>query len=202
MLDGVDCLSARTSGGQGMDSFEWNKIAGGVLAALLVVVSLHAFGPIPFEVEAPHVSAYPVPASAEPEAAAPAAEAAAEEKPISVILASASADEGAKIVKKCTSCHAFEKGAASKVGPALYGVVGSPIGAHVAGFGYSEALKAKGASGAVWGYEQLYAWLKDPKAFVKGNKMAFAGLAKSEERAHVIAYLRSLSDSPLPLPAK
>ncbi len=185
-----------------MDSFEWNKIAGGVLAALLVVVFLHAFGSRPFEVEGPHTRAYPVavPEAASAEAAAPAES--GPQKSIGELLASASVDEGAKITKKCVSCHAFEKGAAAKVGPALWGVVGSAIGSHMAGFGYSDALKAKGASGGVWGFEELFAWLTDPKAFIKGNKMAFAGLAKAEERANVIAYLRSLSDSPVALPSK
>jgi cytochrome c len=184
-----------------MDSFEWNKIAGGVLAALLVIVTLHAFGPIPFEVEGPHTRAYPVAVPEAETASEPAAPAdAGPQKSIVELLASASVDEGAKVAKKCVSCHAFEKGAAAKVGPPLWGVVGAAIGSHVPGFGYSEALKAKGAGGGVWGFEELAAWLTDPKAFAKGNKMAFAGLGKAEERAQVIAYLRSLSDSPVPLP--
>ncbi len=202
MLDGRDVEWAMTSGGRNMDSFEWNKIAGGVLAALLVVALLREFGSQPFEVESPHTRAYPV-AVEEAAQAAPVTEAAAgPEKNIVELLATASAEEGAKIAKKCTSCHAFEKGAASKVGPAMWGVVGSTVAARAAGFGYSDALKAKGATGATWGYAELYAWLKDPKAYIAGNKMAFAGIAKPEERAHVIAYLRTLADSPVPLPGK
>lgn len=186
-----------------MDSFEWNKIAGGVLAALIIVVLLREFGAAPYEVEAPHTRAYPVQVT---EAAAPAAaeagEAAGADKDVKVLLQTASAEAGAAVAKKCTSCHDLAKGGASKVGPAMWGVVGSVIGARAAGFGYSEAVKAKGAAGGVWGYEELFAWLKDPKAFIPGNKMAFAGISKAEERANLIAYLRTLHDNPPPLPGK
>lgn len=178
-----------------MDSFEWNKIAGWVLTAAIAVLGLIL---VTGEVYKPAKLAKPgyvvegVEEVAVAGAAAPVAD-----KPVEFFLASASVDKGAEIFKKCGSCHNAEKGGANGIGPNLYGVVGGPHD-HVAGWGYSDAM-AK-TSAAKWGFTELNAWLTNPKGYVPGTKMAFAGLGKAEERAAVIAYLNSKSDHPLPLP--
>ena len=98
---------------------------------------------------------------------------------------------------KCKACHNAEKGGANQVGPNLWGVVGRPIAQHE-GFSYSQALSSH--AGGTWTYDELNSYLTSPKAWAPGTKMTFAGLSKPEERANVIAYLRSKSNSPPPLP--
>ncbi|MGE5514797.1 MAG: c-type cytochrome [Bacteroidota bacterium] len=91
---------------------------------------------------------------------------------------------GEKVFNQCKACHTIEAGK-NRVGPSLHGVVGRPAGS-VEGFAYSPAMKG---SGLTWTPENLDKYLTDPKALVPGNKMAFAGLKKPEDRANVIAYL-------------
>ncbi len=113
------------------------------------------------------------------------------------MLASADADAGQKVAKKCGACHSFDQGGPNKVGPNLWNVVERPI-ASVEGFGYSDDLK--GLSGESWTFEHLSAFIAKPKDFAPGTKMTFAGVKKPEDRANLLGYLRSLSDSPAPLP--
>ncbi len=119
--------------------------------------------------------------------------------PVSVIplLASADVALGQEITKKCVSCHDFTKGGPNKVGPNLWGVVNADVGHH-SGYAYSDAMKNHGGK---WDYENLAHYLYNPKAHVPGTKMAFAGVKKENERAALVAYLRTLSDSPAPLPS-
>jgi cytochrome c len=117
-------------------------------------------------------------------------------EPVSALLASANAQNGANIAKKCMTCHSFDKGGPNKVGPNLWNIVGNKH-AHMEGYAYSAALK--GFPGT-WGYEELNHFLYKPGSYVKGTKMAFAGLPKVQERADLIAYMRTLSDTPQPLP--
>lgn len=127
-------------------------------------------------------------------------EAAADEGPvdIAVFLATADIAAGEKLIKRCTACHTFDAGGKNGVGPNNYGVVGGAI-AHAEGFSYSEAIMAK--KGQTWTFENLSAFLENPKAFAPGNKMAFAGLRKPQDRANLLAYLNTLSSKPLPYPA-
>jgi len=119
------------------------------------------------------------------------------EKPIAFYLSSADAAKGEQVFKKCTACHNADKGGANALGPNLWGMLGEPIGkGH--GFAFSDALASKGGT---WDWDTMSAWLKSPKAFAPGTKMTFAGLSNPEDRANVIAFLNSRSDSPKPLPA-
>ena len=111
-------------------------------------------------------------------------------------LAAGDADKGAKIYKKCKACHTLDEGGKNKVGPNLWNIVGAAK-ARSAGFGYSSAMRSKGGT---WTYEDLSAFLEGPRAYLKGTKMAFAGVKKARDRANLIAFLRSLSASPAPLP--
>jgi cytochrome c len=104
--------------------------------------------------------------------------------------------KGEKAFSKCKSCHSVNAGGANGIGPNLHGVMGKPFGAN-AGFAYSAELKAKGGT---WDWDTMNAWLKNPKAYVAGTKMSFAGLPKIEERAAIAMYLNA-QGSNLPVPA-
>ena len=117
-------------------------------------------------------------------------------EPVSGLIASANADNGKKVAAKCIACHTMEKGGANKIGPNLYGILGHQVAAQQ-GFSYSNAMKAKGG---VWDYEHLNEFVAAPTKIVPGTKMTFAGLDKVKERADLIAYLRTMSDSPPPVP--
>ena len=114
------------------------------------------------------------------------------------MLASADAGKGAKIAKKCASCHSFNKGGKNKVGPNLWNIVNKSK-ASVDGYKYSKALSGYGGA---WDWDALNGFLANPKAYVKGTKMAYAGLKKDGDRAAMLAYLRSLSETPADLPNK
>lgn len=179
-----------------MDSFEFNKIAGAVLGTLLLVLGLSNLSGILYHAEKPEKPGYAIEVA---EAAAPAggdAAAAAPAKPIAELLASADATRGQAGAKPCMACHSFEKGGPNKVGPDLWEVVERPVASHE-GFAYSDALKAKGGN---WTYDELNHFIANPKGYVAGTKMGFAGIKDDAKRADVIAYLRSLSDAPKPLP--
>lgn len=118
------------------------------------------------------------------------------EKTAVELLASASAEGGEKVFRKCAGCHDASKGGPNKVGPNLYNVVGAKIGSHD-GYAYSDALAGLGGT---WTYEELGKFLKDPRGYAPGNKMTFNGLKKASDRADVILYLRQQNDNPPPLP--
>jgi cytochrome c len=137
-------------------------------------------------------------AGGEGEAGAPAAAAAV---PIATLLASADATRGEAVFKRCQACHTGEKGGANKVGPNLWDIVDRPVATHE-GFSYSGPMKDFSQGGKeVWTFDHLNHFLTSPKGYIKGTAMGFAGDKKDNERADLIAYLRTLSDSPKPLPA-
>ena len=103
---------------------------------------------------------------------------------------------GEKVFAKCSACHTVNQGGANGIGPNLYGVMGTPVGAHVAGFAYSDALSSKGGT---WDWDTMSEWLKNPRAFANGTKMSFAGLSKVEDRAAVMLYMNSMGSN-LPVP--
>jgi cytochrome c len=177
-----------------MDSFEINKIIGAVLFTCLVLLALNISAGAIFSPPKPAKPGYEIAALEEhgdAKAAAP-----APEEPIEKLLTTASLERGATSAKKCLACHTFAKGEPNKIGPNLYGIVGRPR-ATAPGFNYSAAMKAKGGT---WTIDDINQFITNPKAFVPGTAMGFAGLPRGSERADVIAYLNSLSDNPQPLP--
>src|SRR5712675_996531 len=179
-----------------MDSFELNKILGAVLATCLVLlVSSFTAGAVfaPKKLEKP---GYDI-AVKEDDHAGGAKEAAAPSEPIEKLLQTASVEKGAAAAKKCAACHTFDKGGPNRVGPNLYGILNDHRGEGRGGFNFSAALKAKSGT---WTYDDLNKFIANPKGFVPGTAMGFAGIPKDSERADVIAYLRTLADSPVPLP--
>jgi cytochrome c len=178
-----------------MDSFETNKIVGAVLATGLCVLALNITAEAIFAPHEPEKKGFEIDIK---KAAAPSgpAEKAAPEEPIEKLLASATVDRGQAVTKQCAACHTFQKGGPNAVGPNLYGVVGRAR-ASEPGFGYSDAMKAKGGE---WTIDDLNKFLTSPKEFVPGTKMNFPGLSRGNQRADAIAFLNSLSDAPKPLP--
>lgn len=166
-----------------------NTIAGWVLFAGIIALGASIVTGEVFHAERPEKMGYPI------EGVVLEGEGAAVEKPMDFSVADAT--KGEQVFKKCAACHNAEPGGANALGPALHGVMGRAIASH-AGFAYSDALKSAGGS---WGWDNMSAWLANPKKFAPGNKMTFAGLSNPEERANLIAFLNSRSGSPLPVPA-
>lgn len=182
-----------------MDSFEVNKVLGGLLGTVFVIFSVGIVSNSLFATHAPETPGYTIEA-AEGDAGGAAAGGAAEEIPIANLLADANAGAGEAVFKKCAACHSIEKGGPNKVGPDLWAIVDRPVASHE-GFSYSGAMKefAKGGE-EKWTFDNLNHFLTSPKGFVRGTAMGFAGLKKDDERANLIAYMREQADSPVPLP--
>ncbi|RYE46014.1 MAG: cytochrome c family protein [Hyphomicrobiales bacterium] len=184
-----------------MDSFELNKIIGAVLGTLLFVMGVGFLAEAiyhPIEGRGPGLTL--AEAEAPGEHGAGPAEPEAPAVPLGVLLASADATAGQASVKKCSSCHNFGEGESNKTGPLLYGVVGRVEGSHE-GFAYSDGMLAHKANGDTWTYENLDAFLTSPKTYTPGTKMSFAGVKDPAERANILAYLQTLSPTPVPFPA-
>ena len=170
----------------------FNTIAGWVLFAGIVALGGSIVAGESFHSERPEHMGYPI------EGVVQEGEGGAEaEKPIAFYLASADPAAGEQVFKKCTACHNADQGGANALGPNLWDVLGEPVGKGK-GFPFTSALSGVGGT---WNWDNMSEWLKSPKKFAPGTKMTFAGLSNPQDRANVIAFLNTHSDSPLPLPA-
>ena len=179
-----------------MDSFELNKIIAAVLMVALLIIGIGKVSKIIFHVEKPKTPGYVVEIEETTKASTVSTEITEKIVDIAALMALGDVTSGEKIFKKCAACHSIVKGGKNNIGPALYNVVGRQSGA-VEDYKYSKALVAHGK---VWSFEELNGYLLKPAKWIKGTKMAFAGLRKEKDRASVIKYLNQNSDNPLPLP--
>ncbi len=179
-----------------MDSFEINKIVAAVLMVALLIIGISKISDIVFHVEKPKSPGYKVEVEQVSSSISSASEETEKIVDIAALMAMGDIADGEKVFKKCAACHSIVKGGENKIGPALYNVVGRKVGA-VNDYKYSKALAGYEK---VWTFEELNGYLIKPATWIKGTKMAFAGLRKEKDRASVIKYLNQNSDSPLPLP--
>jgi len=176
-----------------MNSFELNKILGAILGTCLILLALNIGAGALFAPEKPAKPGYAVAVKAE---GGGEKKEAAKAEPLPARLAKASVEKGQATAKQCQACHTFEKGGPNRVGPNLYGIVDEPRG-EGRGFNFSSGMKAKGGK---WTYDELDKFLTDPRGYIPGTAMTFAGIKNDQQRADVIDYLHTLSDNPPPLP--
>ena len=182
-----------------MDSFEINKIIAAVLLTALIIIGIGKFTDILFHIEKPQQSAYKIEGL---EVATTSVskddteDKVAEVVDIKALLAMGDLSHGEKVFKKCSACHQIAADGKNMIGPNLWGVIGRTAGS-VSDYKYSKAMIAYAKE---WSYEEMNSYLIKPQAYIKGTKMAFAGLRKEKDRASVILYMNSKSNSPKPLP--
>ena len=181
-----------------MDSFEINKIIASILLVALLIIGIGKISNIIFKVDKLESSAYKVeiPNNDAKQVSEENATKVEDKVDISALMALGDIAHGEKVFKKCSACHSIEAGGGNKIGPALYNVVGRKVAA-VEDYKYSKALVEYKKN---WSFEELNGFLIKPQKWIKGTKMAYAGLRKEKDRASVILYLNKYSDSPLPLP--
>ena len=179
-----------------MDSFEINKIIAAFLLVALLIIGIGKVSNILFYVEKPKTPGYAVEVEQASDSSITTAEVVEKVVDIAALMTLGDVTSGEKIFKKCAACHSINKGGKHKIGPALYNVVGRKVGG-VDDYKYSKALIAYEKE---WTFEELNGFLIKPAKHIKGTKMAYAGLRKEADRASVIKYLNTNSDSPLPLP--
>jgi cytochrome c len=182
-----------------MNSSYFNSAAGAFLGVLFVLMTLSIVSEGIYHTAEPETEGFLIEvAEGGGDASAPAE--AAEPELIAPLLASADPAKGEAVFKKCAACHTNDAESANKVGPGLWNIVNRPMATHE-GFKYSNAMVEFSEGGAVaWDYEHLSEFLAAPKKYIKGTAMGFAGVKKIEERADLIAYLRTVGDTPAPLP--
>jgi cytochrome c len=182
-----------------MSSSNLNMYAGAFLGTVFVMMTVGILGEAIFHSETPEQEGFAIAVSEGGGGTESAAAAAPTVEPVSPLLASADPAKGEKVFKKCQACHTGEEGGPNKVGPNLWNIVNRPVASHE-GFKYSSAMTEFAAGGTVWDYEHLNLFTHKPKDEVPGTAMGFAGLPKVQDRAELIAYLRTLSSDPAPLP--
>ncbi|MDC3040143.1 cytochrome c family protein [Candidatus Pelagibacter sp.] len=180
-----------------MDSFEINKIVAAILLVALLIIGIGKISNIIFYVDKPETPGYVVEVEQVSTNNSQQKSDSVEEKiDISALMAMGDIATGEKVFKKCAACHSIVKGGKNNIGPALYNVVGRQVGS-ISDYKYSKALSNYNKE---WTIEELNGYLIKPAKWIKGTKMAFAGLRKEKDRASVIKYLNQNSDNPIPLP--
>ena len=182
-----------------MDSFELNKIIGAVLLTALIIIGIGKITDILFHVEKPKESAYKIEGLEVVSTSSSSIETetkVVEAVDIKALLAMGDLGHGEKVFKKCTACHQIASNGKNMIGPNLWSVIGRTAGS-VSDYKYSKAMIAYGKE---WTFEEMNSYLIKPQGYVKGTKMAFAGLRKEKDRASVILFMNSKSSSPKPLP--
>jgi cytochrome c len=179
-----------------MDSFEINKIVAAILMVALLVIGIGKISDLIFYVKKPDTQGYVVEVEQVAKNSSSTTEVIEKKVDIVALMAMGDLDSGEKIFKKCAACHSIVKGGKNKIGPALYNVVGRQVGV-VSDYKYSKALAGYNKS---WSLEELNGFLLKPAKWIKGTKMAYAGLRKEKDRASIIKYLNQNSDNPQPLP--
>ena len=180
-----------------MDSFELNKIAGAVLGTLLFAMGLSTVAGMVLAPKKAGEAGYALPEPAA-DAGAAAGAPAAPAVPLAELVAKADPARGQKAAAKCASCHTFDENGPNRVGPNLHGALGRQVASHE-GFNYSGPLKSKGGT---WSWEDLNAFIESPRRTVPGTSMAFAGISNAQERADLLAYLKTLSPNAPPPPTQ
>ena len=181
-----------------MDSFEINKIIAAVLLTALIIIGIGKFADFLFHVDKPKESAYKIEGLETVKVASDAGSETkvAEKVDIAQLLALGDLAHGEKVFKKCSACHMIASDGKNMIGPNLWSVIGRKAGA-VADYKYSKAMIAYGKE---WSFEEMNSYLIKPQAYIRGTKMAFAGLRKEKDRASVILFMNSKSSSPKPIP--
>ena len=180
-----------------MDSFEINKIIAAVLLVALLIIGIGKISDVVFHVDKPEKPGYVVEVEQVSSSSAEMSVTTTEEKiDIAALMALGDLAVGEKVFKKCAACHLINKGGENKIGPALYGVLGRKV-ASKEDYKYSKAMAAYDKN---WTVEEMNGYLRKPQSYIKGTKMAFAGLRKDKDRASIILYLNQNSDNPLELP--
>ncbi len=179
-----------------MDSFELNKIFAAILIVILLVFGLDAIVDRVFEVKKLENPAYKVDVEEKSMANTSETITDGEKFDVAALMSKGNLSDGEKVFKKCAACHSIKKDGRNKIGPALYNVVGRAVGG-VSDYKYSKALASYGKN---WTFEELNGFLIKPATYLKGTKMAYAGLKKETDRASVIIYLNQNGDNPTPLP--
>ena len=178
-----------------MNSFEINKIIAAIILTIVIVFGVNKLSDVIYYVKAPEGNTYNIVAETKEISKGDTVKTGGDIN-ISVLLALGNIDHGKMIFKKCAACHSASKGGGNKIGPALWGVIGRKAGS-ISNYKYSKAMSGFGKT---WNFETVNTFLIKPKDYIKGTKMAYAGLKKEKDRASIILYLNEQSDSPVPLP--
>mgnify|MGYP001174396722 CR=1 FL=1 len=182
-----------------MDSFEINKIIAAILLTALIIIGIGKFADVIFYVEKPEKTAYKIEGLEVAESSSAKSDNDTKKNEvvdIKALLAMGTVEHGEKVFKKCSACHMIASGGKNMIGPNLWSVIGRKAGA-ISDYKYSKAMIAYGKE---WTFEEMNSYLIKPQAYIKGTKMAFAGLRKEKDRASVILYMNSKSSAPKPLP--
>ena len=178
-----------------MNSFEINKIIAAIILTIVIVLGVNKLADVIYYVKAPEGNTYKIVAETKEISKGDTVKTGGDIN-INTLLALGNIDHGKMIFKKCAACHSASKGGGNKIGPALWGVIGRKAGS-INDYKYSKAMSELDKP---WNFEEINTFLIKPKDYVKGTKMAYAGLKKEKDRASIILYLNNQSDSPLPLP--